>query len=361
MKGEKRKERVAARIVLQLIDGISQGRGWSAICKRTGAPIDVPNSGGHSLCIAALKPGDGDQEGQAMRSIKHGLGPGIRKDGNETETPVQYLGGLGWSEFGVQSRGSPIPISRAELPLSFDRHMGPIKNPPAGMGTTNCVSSRACHVEAGTGAGAPVEAVAYLEPVPGARIAAELGASCGDTNTYLLKLLVRGAATDNAPPPSACWVEWEALTHSYESANQLQLKVAIYAKKTGFIELVKIQHQLYEWKTSVTPFALLLALYKSSDTISLNIPFGSYRKQIRSSKGQALADFLAAHPASDDTPLSDDLPDEEVLYAQVQFPWEMYFDGSSRSGGRDESRASGGLLSYCPATKHSLFTRLRVH
>ncbi len=29
------------------------------------------------------------------------------------------------------------------------------------------------------------------------------------------------------------------------------------------------------------------------------------------------------------------LPDEEVLYAKVQFPWEMYFDGSSRSGGRD--------------------------
>jgi len=48
-----------------------------------------------------------------------------------------------------------------------------------------------------------------------------------------------------------------------------------------------------------------------------------------------LADFLAAHPASDDTPLSDDLPDEEVLYAKVKFPWEMYFDGSLRSGGRD--------------------------
>lgn len=34
-----------------------------------------------------------------------------------------------------------------------------------------------------------------------------------------------------------------------------------------------------------------------------------------------MADFLAAHPASDDTHLSDDLPDEEVLYAKVQFPW----------------------------------------
>jgi hypothetical protein len=26
---------------------------------------------------------------------------------------------------------------------------------------------------------------------------------------------------------------------------------------------------------------------------------------------------------SDDTPLSDHLPDEEVLYAKVQFPWEI--------------------------------------
>lgn len=40
-------------------------------------------------------------------------------------------------------------------------------------------------IRRGTGAGAPVEAVAYLEPVPGARIAAELGASCGYTNTYV--------------------------------------------------------------------------------------------------------------------------------------------------------------------------------
>ena len=36
---QQRKERVAARIVLQLIDGISQGRGWSAICKRAGCTV----------------------------------------------------------------------------------------------------------------------------------------------------------------------------------------------------------------------------------------------------------------------------------------------------------------------------------
>jgi len=52
----------------------------------------------------------------------------------------------------------------------------------------------------------------------------------------------------------------------------------------------------------------------------------------------------SAHPASDDTPLSDNLPNKEVLYAKVKFPWEMYFDGSSRSGGRDQSRASGSQV-----------------
>lgn len=41
----------------------------------------------------------------------------------------------------------------------------------------------------------------------------------------------------------------------------------------------------------------------------------------RAIKGQALADFLAAHPVPDDTPFSDDLPDEEVMLTQIPFPW----------------------------------------
>ncbi|KAK2980357.1 hypothetical protein RJ640_014530 [Escallonia rubra] len=48
-------------------------------------------------------------------------------------------------------------------------------------------------------------------------------------------------------------------------------------------------------------------------------------------KGQALADFLAAHPIPDVTPLAIDLPDEEVMHIEVQKGWEMYFDGASRS------------------------------
>ena len=47
-------------------------------------------------------------------------------------------------------------------------------------------------------------------------------------------------------------------------------------------------------------------------------------------KGQVLADFLAAHPISDDSPLACEFPDEEVLNADGSRPtWEMYFDGAS--------------------------------
>ncbi|XP_020081530.1 uncharacterized protein LOC109705200 [Ananas comosus] len=47
-------------------------------------------------------------------------------------------------------------------------------------------------------------------------------------------------------------------------------------------------------------------------------------------KGQALADFLAAHPVSSGSLLVCDLPDEEVLLVEDEQPyWDMYFDGAS--------------------------------
>ena len=46
-------------------------------------------------------------------------------------------------------------------------------------------------------------------------------------------------------------------------------------------------------------------------------------------KGQALADFLAAHTVPDNSPLITDLPDEEVFTAELEAPWELYFDGAS--------------------------------
>lgn len=42
-------------------------------------------------------------------------------------------------------------------------------------------------------------------------------------------------------------------------------------------------------------------------------------------KGQALADFLAAHPVPGDQEISDDLPSEEVMVTQACASWQMYF------------------------------------
>jgi len=46
-------------------------------------------------------------------------------------------------------------------------------------------------------------------------------------------------------------------------------------------------------------------------------------------KGQALAEFLAAHPVPDDSPLIAELPDQEVFTTEIEAPWELYFDGAS--------------------------------
>lgn len=49
-------------------------------------------------------------------------------------------------------------------------------------------------------------------------------------------------------------------------------------------------------------------------------------------KGQALADFLAAHPVPNDSLLNTDLPDEEVFTVEAGFPkWEIYFCGAPRT------------------------------
>jgi hypothetical protein len=46
-------------------------------------------------------------------------------------------------------------------------------------------------------------------------------------------------------------------------------------------------------------------------------------------KGQALANFLAAHPIPNDFPINDDLPDEEVFATTIgNSSWQMYFDGA---------------------------------
>jgi ribonuclease HI len=69
-------------------------------------------------------------------------------------------------------------------------------------------------------------------------------------------------------------------------------------------------------------------------------------------KGQALADFLAAHLVPDDSPLVVELPDEDVFSIEVEPPWELYFDGASRietdSNGASTRRAGAGIVFKTP-------------
>ena len=81
-------------------------------------------------------------------------------------------------------------------------------------------------------------------------------------------------------------------------------------------------------------------------------------------KGQVLADFLAAHPVPDDSPLVTDLPDEEVFSVNSN-TWELYFDGASRTekdlNGAPRKRAGAGLVFKSPmgATFYHSFSLLK--
>ncbi|KAM0829812.1 hypothetical protein ACQ4PT_066635 [Festuca glaucescens] len=69
-------------------------------------------------------------------------------------------------------------------------------------------------------------------------------------------------------------------------------------------------------------------------------------------KGKALAEFLAAHPVPDDSPLITNLPDEEVFTVEPEAPWELYFDGASRTETNPDDtprrRAGAGLVFKTP-------------
>ena len=69
----------------------------------------------------------------------------------------------------------------------------------------------------------------------------------------------------------------------------------------------------------------------------------------RAIKGQALADFLAAHPTPDNMELPAALLDEEVFTIEA-LTWQLYFDGAARRNGAGAGLVfitpSGGLIPY---------------
>ncbi|XP_075084754.1 uncharacterized protein LOC142168006 [Nicotiana tabacum] len=60
-------------------------------------------------------------------------------------------------------------------------------------------------------------------------------------------------------------------------------------------------------------------------------------------KGQALANFLVDHPLSAEWELSDEFPNEDVLFIEELPPWTMFFDASARHNG-----AGAGVVLISP-------------
>ena len=67
-------------------------------------------------------------------------------------------------------------------------------------------------------------------------------------------------------------------------------------------------------------------------------------------KGQALADFLPAHPVPEYSKLHEDIPDEvfESNITSEDEVWQMFFDGASRIGPKGKIIAGVGVVIISP-------------
>ena len=70
----------------------------------------------------------------------------------------------------------------------------------------------------------------------------------------------------------------------------------------------------------------------------------------RAVKGQTLAEFLAAHPISENSKLHEDIPDEvfESNITSEDEVWQMFFDGASRIGPKGRIIAGVGVVFISP-------------
>jgi len=67
-------------------------------------------------------------------------------------------------------------------------------------------------------------------------------------------------------------------------------------------------------------------------------------------KGQALADFLAAHPVPESSKLHEDIWDKviEANITSSDDEWQMFFDGTSRTGPKGKIITGVGVLFISP-------------
>ena len=73
-------------------------------------------------------------------------------------------------------------------------------------------------------------------------------------------------------------------------------------------------------------------------------------------KGQALADFLAAHPVLETSKLYEDIPNEviETNMTSSDDIWQMFFDGASRTGPEGKNITGVGVVFVSSNTTSSL-------
>ena len=67
----------------------------------------------------------------------------------------------------------------------------------------------------------------------------------------------------------------------------------------------------------------------------------------KSVKGSIVADHLASFMVSDDRPIDDDFPDEQLVSMTNIIGWQLYFDGAA-----NQSRFSIGILLISPQGDH---------
>jgi len=69
-------------------------------------------------------------------------------------------------------------------------------------------------------------------------------------------------------------------------------------------------------------------------------------------KGQALAEFLAAHPVPESLKLHEDIPDEvfEFYITSEDEVWQMFFDGASRIGPKGKIIVGVGVVLFLHKT-----------
>ncbi|PKU71890.1 hypothetical protein MA16_Dca018496 [Dendrobium catenatum] len=166
-----------------------------------------------------------------------------------------------------------------------------------------------------------------------------------------------------------CYIDDLVVKSKVKEAHLYDLRVVFerlrrYDLKMNPLKSQKLRHYMLSHSVSlisrVNPLQYLMIRPMLSGHLArwsmILLQFEITFTPLRAVKGQAVADFLAAHPLPADSPLNDDLPDEQIMSLREsdEAVWELYFDGavSSRRNATQQSiipgKAGVGLIFITP-------------